>query len=854
MIGENYHMDIIYEAWGKCNSQNKTYHPNIYHLIDTMNVIPLLWDSSSLVYQKTLMKNLNITDPDECRKLLQHSAGLHDIGKFTAIFQAGPKQTLLDFYPKLLNKNELSMLKTAWVPHGFLTTKILLPYMSQDLATVIGGHHGIYPSSRDLEDVYLNHSLSDQKWKEYRSSVIQNINTLLPPTNLYIDPINYAGLGVLCGMISMSDWIASTTKYFPFTPQIMDLKKYQTISEQQAKNALEDLKWNKQISKKDIFDFKGLFDYTPNNLQQEIIKMSKDITDEPFLAILEYPMGEGKTEAALYLADIWQQQTGMGCYFAMPTQATANAKFLDFKKYLGKRYDRVNFHLIHGQASMSEMYQQLQNPTDKDNVVADEWFINNRRSILSSHAIGTIDQILYAVLNIRYNSIKLYGLSNKIVIFDEVHSYDIYTLSILKLLIKYLKDIGCSVVLLSATLNHSARTELIESFGGDVLQNNVGYPRVTFINNGKTTIKHVPCDNKKFGIKFITRDQMADSLEQKLVSGGCAAVVCNTVKIAQETYSQLKQIFGDIVYLYHARYPFSDRDKREKHIISLFGKNSKNRPDKAIVVATQVIEQSLDIDFDFMISFIAPIDALMQRMGREHRHYIPNRPIHDAEFYIVLNEDVADYGTTGLIYSPYHLLRTYLTLKDIKQINIPNDVDIFIEKVYEEHDFGCFIDEMKEYENGMQRRKNKLCNAVNRILLFDSRYDDILSIMIDELARDENAVDENTFKPFASTRYSEVPSVSLICLEDGNLHLDGQVIPVDWNRKPNYATVKNLLQRSVNINDYSRNIYKTCLIKDKYPEWTDSSFAYYCVADFQNEEFEIGDKVIRLDKELGIVM
>ena len=136
--------------------------------------------------------------------------------------------------------------------------------------------------------------------------------------------------------------------------------------------------------------------------------------------------------------------------------------------------------------------------------------------------------------------------------------------------------------------------------------------------------------------------------------------------------------------LFHARFKASQRDHLEKECVRLFGKDGAHRPQKAILVCTQVVEQSLDLDFDGMITQIAPIDLLLQRAGRVHRHERP-RPagMEEALVEVVVPEN-EDYAETGLIYAPWLLAQTQQLLP--KTVRIPQDVRCVLETVYRQPD------------------------------------------------------------------------------------------------------------------------------------------------------------------------
>ncbi len=158
-------------------------------------------------------------------------------------------------------------------------------------------------------------------------------------------------------------------------------------------------------------------------------------------------------------------------------------------------------------------------------------------------------------------------------------------------------------------------------------------------------------------------------LKSRLAGGGCAAVICNTVIRAQEIYFALKEanfIAEDHLTLFHSRFPPAWRKKIEAKVLGQFGKEGA-RPEKAIVVATQVIEQSLDLDFDLMVSDLAPVDLLIQRIGRLHRHQRDVRPSGLLAPQMLIarpagDANAPDFGSSRYIYAPFILWRTWLAV------------------------------------------------------------------------------------------------------------------------------------------------------------------------------------------------
>jgi len=327
----------------------------------------------------------------------------------------------------------------------------------------------------------------------------------------------------------------------------------------------------------------------------------------------------------------------------------------------------------------------------------------SKRTLLAPFGVGTVDQALLGVLQTNHFFVRLVGLSHKVVVFDEVHAYDAYMNTLFEHLLHWLRAIGTSVIILSATLPAATRSRLVKAYTGKELPAGTSgrspYPALTIVaaNELPRTLPLTPPEDIAIGLHWLTsRDSQAimDFLDKELAEGGCAAIICNTVKRAQDVYLALKglDIPVDDLILFHARYPAAWRKEREDRVLRKFGKPDKDgedyRPRKAIVVATQVIEQSLDLDFDVMISDLAPIDLLIQRAGRLHRHSIRDQSRHNLPRRLVITRpDIGDdglpsFGDDALIYEPYVLLQTYRLLREKGEITLPSQTVELIEFVY----------------------------------------------------------------------------------------------------------------------------------------------------------------------------
>lgn len=423
---------------------------------------------------------------------------------------------------------------------------------------------------------------------------------------------------------------------FCYVDQISDPHAHFILALRRAEQALDSIGWAPwhPVQRNRFADACSV---SPNSLQRVVEAMADQI-DEPTLVVLEAPPGHGKTEAETYLALKLVSRLGhRGFYFALPTRATANQMLGRIERFLKHNSDatRVVLPLLHGNAMLVESFEDLltrgrtssghEDADDNTLVVATDWFTGPKRGLLSSIAVGTIDQILLAALRTKHVFIRQMALANKVVIVDEVHAYDPYMLGLLERLVEWLAALGSSVILMSATLPTERRARLVNAYnrgrGRQAIARHGGPSgsAVTWATPaGAETLRFEPNRRASVAVRWID-GRLADgrggspfgeALERKLQSGGCAVVVCNIVGRAQEVYRTLRRrwkagAFADTqLFLFHALLPNKDRARVEAEIVRKFGPRGE-RPARAVVVATQVIEQSLDLDFDLVVSDLA---------------------------------------------------------------------------------------------------------------------------------------------------------------------------------------------------------------------------------------------------------
>ena len=491
----------------------------------------------------------------------------------------------------------------------------------------------------------------------------------------------------LAGHMVLCDWIASNEEFFSDSrlKNLVDPKSYFAKAGEVACEWLGrlGLKRDRQAGKA------GCIVETARPIQQTLL--DKDIP--PGLVIIEAPMGEGKTEAAWILAEKWRDKGYCGIYMALPTMATSDSLYVRYRDdYLNKLGREDNAKLVHGMAWLRdgkepERSSEIGEPGD-DRFLAAEWFRPTRRALLAAHGVGTVDQAMLAGMNVKFGFLRLYGLADRVLVIDEVHAYDAYMSAIISRLLQWCACLEIPVILLSATLSAGQRAAMIESYGatdGD-LESEAPYPLITIAEAGKETWTIEADASSSRTLKIETHYGLLGDAEKTAAKamdlvkrGGCCCVILNTVKEAQSVYQELMLPENEKL-LFHARFKALDRQKITEKVLDLFGKKTSDRPARFVLVATQVVEQSLDVDFDYMISEIAPIDLLLQRSGRLHRHI--KRDYKPVLHVLLPEERTLDFGRTGYVYAEKPLLRTLAIISGQTEVHLPDDFRMLIERCY----------------------------------------------------------------------------------------------------------------------------------------------------------------------------
>ena len=636
------------------------------------------------------------TLPSRLGSTLPHSlpllAALHDIGKISVGFQRkSSKWTYFQESPQPPAEGN-----HATISHAFLGEMIKTREPAR-WAIALGGHHGTYASSKPrisgLDEPHRTWGLALRtELMDHLISLFGNLPDLETGTPDHL-------IHLTTGYITFSDWIGSNEDFFPLVKTAhLNHDTNLTKASEQAHAALNQLHWAKPIpSSRQAFG--QLFPFPPNPLQTALLETG----DAPGLYIIEATMGMGKTEATLALAARrWVSGDEQGLYFALPTQLTSNRIYERLSPFLKNAIQSNHANaLVHGSAWLNEERISPINATGETNE-AISWFASSRRALLAPFGVGTIDQALLAILPVKHSALRLFALAGKTIVLDEVHSYDPYTFSLICRFVEILTASGSTVIILSATLTHQARRRLIEAAGGQETTPQSAYPLISAVktNTSKTLTSYADLSNYAPTEKTILLEHLSalsNDFETRAITaaeaGACVLIIRNTVQSAQDTFASLKNAAkeGLEIGLLHSRFPFFARQEREEDWVQRLSKDAQNRPKGCILVSTQVVEQSIDIDADFLITDLAPADLLLQRIGRLHRH---NQTVRPSGFEIartaILHPEIREendprllkreLGKSAFIYPPDSLLRAHYDWNGRREIILPTQIRELLEQ------------------------------------------------------------------------------------------------------------------------------------------------------------------------------
>ncbi|MBO0657265.1 CRISPR-associated helicase Cas3' [Streptomyces triculaminicus] len=746
--------------WGKERGLDHPYSLGC-HAIDTAVMAAALWDRYLTPRQRHVIAHGWGLSETEARQFLICLAGLHDIAKITPGFQAcapaADQVTGLPGYdplpatfrspshqraahlvlPELLNRVQ-----------GLPLTGRPLNLVAHQIAQIIGGHHGTYPPALSHQGDALScplaavPGLGDKEWDAQRENLIHLIHHLFGTPRYPTRTARGPAAVVTTGLIVLADWLASQLPWIRDRQRRWDTDRTRSWeahvrrARRAAPKALREAQltpptWRRRRTFPTLFPH--LRGQKLHPVQESLAKELPDLASGPGLLLITAPPGEGKTEGALFGERIMGPAAGTkGLAFLLPTMATTDAMWTRVRDHT-----RANCHtpppvaLLHAMAWLDATYtpDDLHSATCDPDTVA-EWLRGRHRGFLTGIAVGTWDQAALAVLPHRYMAMRWLGLSGKTIIIDEVHAYDAHGHALTLRLLQWLGALGVPVILLSATVTGDTAAALVHAYRHgaghtDTPPIPISYPGWTYTDHATGTIttpKEALGSHRAHTLTVNTVDcththnpDNTDGRARAILnllsplqetSTGCALIVCNTVADAQATKDLLATAWSTtdrppLVRLLHARMPARQRAAVTRRIQRWTGRRGKRPTRPFVVISTQIAEQSLDVDFDLVISDLAPLALLLQRAGRGHRHPRNDRPTWaptgKPRLAVLVPTGQLPPRHWGKVYPQSILRRTRDLLRTLhdadddqqikdsiqtKQISVPEDIQDLVDKVY----------------------------------------------------------------------------------------------------------------------------------------------------------------------------
>jgi CRISPR-associated endonuclease/helicase Cas3 len=693
----------LWLLWGKTGGDG-AWHPALAHILDVGAVAEIL----TRHFAKRLAELLNL-DQDMAARLAAFLIASHDIGKLFAGFQqkAIPFEgwTLPPGLPRVPEAKSVGFdhgLESVIALDRWLSSKLggdrKARALARVLARCVGAHHGSFHCEAEVNCYRTDLDYATARrtgWASAQDTALDWLWRIFVGEQEvpFATPRNVSTLAMwLAGLTTWSDWLGSNALAFPLTCGSFSPEAYPSAARDQASRLVDALRVLEGSPLARVGTFEGMFGFAPRPLQEVVAGLD---LSRPGLLIVEAPMGEGKTEAAIYAAAGFQSPNSQGISVHLPTQATSNAMHRRMVRALRRLDpDHPRVALAHSAAALFP-HSRPNTPGEKPN--AEGFFVPRKRALLATHAVSTVDQLEMGGMRVKHGFVRLMGLANKPIVVDEAHAYDEYMSAIIRRTLRWLGEMQVPVVILSATLPSRVRARLVAAYTGRPCPElPTAYPLVTLARPGEPIETICPAPSGRslevslelrvVGERAVDMG-VARALLEGIAQGGCAAWIVNTVGEAQEAYRLVRELAGDDteVLLFTSRFRMADRRRLERGVLRRFGPDGK-RPHRSILIATQVVEQSLDLDFDLMVSHVAPIDLILQRLGRMHRHD-RLRPLGLGNPRLILTcpeerGEETRWGPTRYVYDTTVLRLTLAALRERTSIAIPVDIRELVETVY----------------------------------------------------------------------------------------------------------------------------------------------------------------------------
>ena len=817
-------------------------HPTLWHMLDVGAVATCL------------MAHRSLTGSDASDQAAAFLVTLHDLGKFSASFRAmlrgQPYRGLRHW------QHSYRLLRD----HDGVLGKVIgaTPGLRKMLYTAVAGHHGGPPAHLDNRKHKDQAAQIGAEASNLAREAIEAVAPLFPEASL--DGITESEAcrvsWALSGLTVQADWIGSNSEWFPPQQAGTPVATYWHQTLARADKAISEAGLHRARpmpnGASEVLTHAG----PPRPMQAAVAEIG--LPAGPVMGLIEDTTGSGKTEAALILAArMMAAGKGDGFFFALPTMATSNAMLERLESIAPRLFDgRPSLALTHGRAKMNDLFRSIRGRDGSDpggGPSCGSWLADDRRRILLADiGVGTIDQALMAVLPTRFNTLRLRALSGHILIVDEAHEFDPYMEAQLRRLLQFHALLGGSAIVMTATLPLGMRAGYAKAF-----QKGLGihrpcdvtgdaYPMLTVVGHEIDSVRPQPVPEARRDVvvnRLIDEAAAIRLLRTGVERGAACAWIRNSVNGAIESAKALREA-GIETDLLHARFTVADRLKHEAAVQGRFGRDGVGRAGR-VVVATQVIEASLDLDFDLMVSDLAPIGSLIQRAGRLWRHMdrrpAAGRPVTGPALHVLAPDphqvDDANWlrrllGSGARVYPQDVQWRTAKALFDRGAIQAPGGLRNLIEAVH-----GEDAPEVPEALQGAEietlgRQMSEAQQALNQVLDADDAYDQ---------PQMQRVFDDERYP----TRLG-IPQVTLrLAREEG-----GRLLPWAGERPLGWQSSEVLISaaRYWKLQGIDQDRPEITSVREAWPDWTRNSVLVAPVG----KDGRICDG-LRYDSALGIV-
>jgi CRISPR-associated endonuclease/helicase Cas3 len=735
--------------WGKLGAAPQAPYPLINHLLDSAAAAQVVWSRWLRPGLRDLLTEaLAPGDPDAACALVSALTGLHDIGKANVVFQtqAWAKDHdgyRGDFHPghqaaleqdgynvtlpttgrlggelspdgaagKVVGRHEgISMLVVAGRWPGSFD-----PVADAWAPAVLGAHHGQYHPHDDAlaQTLSAEHrsterilrQFMDGRWGEQQrahlDAVLEATGTTAAQLQHRLAAHHSVAVILLSGIVTLADWLASTSKAIATGRRagsaVDDSKVWLETRRAWFDSYIEDTLGVYQPIVDPVTDVMGKHAHSMSDLQKQALDVGAG------LWVVAVPAGDGKTEAALLRHATLPEQEGL--LLALPTRAMTDAMWARVRRFFHRTKNYAA--LLHGHARLNSFYsgadtdaavEHIDNCGHDAGLTPNDWLSGTSRSLLAPLSVSTCDQVLAASLRQRRSFLRLLAVANRHLVLDEVHTYDTYQATLLAELLTFLSATRTNVTLLSASLPTHRLKQFTTAYARAAPDGAI-YPGTTTARAGHVEQTSVT-SRRSFDLSYRIHETRAENLEnahtnlarryRSASENARIGVVVNQVDRCINVGRQLSNL-GEDVTVFHSRMTAGHRAEISGRLTELLGPESATGG--VTVVGTQVIEASLDIDFDCMVSDLAPAASLVQRSGRLWRHSQPTngtwehvRPRRGASPVIDVVAALDDHAASGLspiARYPYLMAELKRTLAALRArggtLSIPDDVQALVD-------------------------------------------------------------------------------------------------------------------------------------------------------------------------------